>query len=656
MPTVTHRAALSTSLRRLLLIDLAVTIAHAGLWVLLNLVTPTIAVVTSLLRMTAWLAYAHHTIGPVRSWMRRDDPDPDGRRLLAAHAALEGFGRRVGLAHLLCWVIGDALWLLLAFVGFPVELPVGRAELLAATMLASSLLLAPLLIEPVIDHSLSALHIEIRGAMVEQRQRSDVAAPTITQVMTRLVIATFLATLVGLSGAGLDLRVDSIRDAAITEQRRLVDVSAIRVDAGLGAPLDGVELVERDALPTQLAAELERRAEPAMIFTHDARRERVFAAAPLADGRWAVSSAQPDEALGESLVLLLGMVVLFGPIFALAAWAYARSIAQPMERFAEAMERFASHGELRALARSVPLRGNEIGRLSVSFNRMLDILEELAQAAETVAEGDLSVELQREGELQDAFRGMLARLNEIVGRMRETSLEVASAAAEIQALTQQQQAAAEQQSSGVRQVSATVVSLADAAQRIASTAQGVLDNAEQTVSTTDAMTEKIAALRGHAASVTALLEIIREIADRSDLLALNGSLEATRAGEAGRGFALVAAEMRRLAERVTQTVADVRAQVTDIEASGTNTVLATEHSRELAQLTAAAAREIWTVTGQQSADTKDAALGVHALAEVVVASTAAVAQTHAAAEGLRVHATELERLLASFRIADSTPV
>jgi methyl-accepting chemotaxis protein len=244
---------------------------------------------------------------------------------------------------------------------------------------------------------------------------------------------------------------------------------------------------------------------------------------------------------------------------------------------------------------------------------------------------------------------MLARLNLIVGRVRETSLEVASAAAEIHALTQQQQAAAQQQASGVQQVNATVVSLAEAASHIATAAQGVLDNAEQTVSTTDAMTEKIAALRGHAATVTALLEVIREIADRSDLLALNGSLEATRAGEAGRGFALVAAEMRRLAERVTQTVADVRAQVTDIEASGTNTVMATEQSRKLAQLTAAAARQIWTVTGQQSEETKQVALGVHELAEVIVASTIAVSQTHAAAEGLRMHAAELERLLATFR-------
>jgi methyl-accepting chemotaxis protein len=82
--------------------------------------------------------------------------------------------------------------------------------------------------------------------------------------------------------------------------------------------------------------------------------------------------------------------------------------------------------------------------------------------------------------------------------------------------------------------------------------------------------------------------------------------------------------------------------------------MATEQSRKLAQQTAEAARQIWTVTGQQSADTKDAALGVREFAEVIAASTTAVAQTHEAAEGLRVHAAELERLLATFRTTDST--
>jgi hypothetical protein len=176
--------AISTSLRRLLLLDVAVTIAHTGLWLLLNLVTPTIAVLANLVRIAAWIAYAQHSIGPVREWIRRDDPDPESRRLLAAHTVLESHARRVAITYLICWAFCDALWLALAYVGVPAELPVGRAELLAATMIASSLLLTPLLIEPVLDHALFSLQGEVRGALVEQRRDVDLAAPTINRVMS----------------------------------------------------------------------------------------------------------------------------------------------------------------------------------------------------------------------------------------------------------------------------------------------------------------------------------------------------------------------------------------------------------------------------------------------------------------------------------------
>jgi methyl-accepting chemotaxis protein len=133
---------------------------------------------------------------------------------------------------------------------------------------------------------------------------------------------------------------------------------------------------------------------------------------------------------------------------------------------------------------------------------------------------------------------------------------------------------------------------------------------------------------------------------------VNASIESSRAGEAGRTFALVAAEMRRLAERVTGTVADVRAQVANVEASSVSTVLATEESRQLAQRTAEAARDISKVTAVQSTDTEQASIGVQSVAAMVVETTFAMTQTRAAAEGLRAHADELERLMGTFEVRE----
>jgi methyl-accepting chemotaxis protein len=202
----------------------------------------------------------------------------------------------------------------------------------------------------------------------------------------------------------------------------------------------------------------------------------------------------------------------------------------------------------------------------------------------------------------------------------------------------------------VEDVGSTVELLANAAEDITRTSTQVLANAEQTLSNTDTTVVRITELNQHVGSITQLLEVIREVADRSDLLALNGSLEATRAGEAGRGFALVASEMRRLAERVAGSVADARERMTSISSVGRNTVIASAQSRELAERTAAAARQISAVTATQHHDTQRVSTSVNDVATSVVASAAATSQTRAAAEGLRLHADELERLTRHFQL------
>src|SRR5205823_4647601 len=85
---------------------------------------------------------------------------------------------------------------------------------------------------------------------------------------------------------------------------------------------------------------------------------------------------------------------------------------------------------------------------------------------------------------------------------------------------------------------------------------------------------------------------------------LNASIEASRAGEAGRSFSIVAAEMRRLAERVTASVQDVKSLVDDIRSYGSATVTATEEGRKLAEGTTDSARQISMVTQQQRTGTE----------------------------------------------------
>ncbi|WP_146155358.1 methyl-accepting chemotaxis protein [Enhygromyxa salina] len=648
---MSRRNVFIPTLARVIALDTVGTAIFVVLWAVTDVVGVGLALGLTAARVGVWIAHLRALLGPVRAWRLAGD-DAGDTQVLEADRALDRLPRLFLPAYLIGWV---AVFGLGALLNGSTE-AIGHAELLASGLSALALvMMTPILLGPLFRVSLLDPRLELGEVLLERgldgsRSPSSVGGSAMARAVT-LVVGTIL----GVGGFGGLARAQALRDAELNEQLRRAELSALRIEAGLGQALDGVALVGPDELPELVRDELEPGNEAAPIFAYDSARRLAVAAAPTGDGRWAVAEARPDEQLDSLLLGLLVLVLAVAPPIAFLGWIHGRSLSGPIERFHGAARRLVEAGELRALGRVVPLHNDELGRFAIVFNRMLDMLEELARTAQAVAEGDLSVELDHPGELHDAFRGMLARLHEMVVRIRETALELASAAAEIHAITQQQEQAAEQQSASVQQVSATVGSLAESAEQITQTASRVLDNAEQTLMTTDAMVAKIGELSGEAASVGDLLEVIREVAKRSDLLALNGSLEATRAGEAGRGFALVAAEMRRLAERVTGTVADVRDRVTDIKASGTSTVMATEDSRKLAQSTAEAARVISTVTQQQSDDTEQVSLSVQELAEMVVAAALATSQTRSAAEGLRAYALELERLTGAFVIRGDLP-
>ncbi|MEW5851017.1 MAG: methyl-accepting chemotaxis protein [Myxococcota bacterium] len=294
--------------------------------------------------------------------------------------------------------------------------------------------------------------------------------------------------------------------------------------------------------------------------------------------------------------------------------------------------------------------GDEAGQLAAAFNRMLHALRQLAAAADRMARGDLSGRLDMEGQVAEAFNRMLDAQRSVVSEISSTSVQLAAAAAQIFAAAQDQEGAATRQSAGVEEVSQTMQSLLQSAAHIAESARGVLQNAERSKETTEATSAKIGELSGHTNRIAELLDVIRDIADRSDLLALNASLEATRAGEAGRAFALVAGEMRRLAERVTATVGDVKSLVSDIRASGAATVMTTEEARKLADSTTESARQITLVTQQQRTGTEQVSHSMREISVLLGQYASGTQQTRSLAEGLKSQAEKLEHVVGKYAL------
>jgi methyl-accepting chemotaxis protein len=227
-----------------------------------------------------------------------------------------------------------------------------------------------------------------------------------------------------------------------------------------------------------------------------------------------------------------------------------------------------------------------------------DLDTALAQASR-IARGDLRGELQGEDDVTRVLRSMLHELRRLVEQVQAGVRILASATTQIAAMSTEHERGAVHQASAVAETRETIESFAESARRIAQSSRGVLENAENTLKNSELAGERITALTSHTRRIDELLEFIKEVANKSELLALNAALEGTKAGEAGRGFSLVAAQMQRLAESTTETVKDVKGLIADISSATNATVLSMEQATKLAADTTRAAREISLITQQQ---------------------------------------------------------
>ena len=284
--------------------------------------------------------------------------------------------------------------------------------------------------------------------------------------------------------------------------------------------------------------------------------------------------------------------------------------------------------------------------------RLADLVEHAGRvAAGDLSAGDLVLESGDEVDgLGLAFNQMRSTLRTVMASLQETAVKIDASSTQVLAAASHQEASASQQAAAIEETRRTMESLLKASQRIASATEVVLENAERTQENNARIAAKNEELAAHIQRITEILEGIKDIANKSDLLALNAALEGTKAGEAGKGFSLVANQMQRLAESVMSNVTDIKALVADVREAGNSAVIASEEGARLASQTTESSRQIRMIAQQQETGTEQVSQSMEEASKSVSEVLSGVREYSDSMRELSLLAAELRSTAEKFQL------
>ncbi|KUF31175.1 MULTISPECIES: methyl-accepting chemotaxis protein [unclassified Lysinibacillus] len=268
---------------------------------------------------------------------------------------------------------------------------------------------------------------------------------------------------------------------------------------------------------------------------------------------------KPAESILKLTIIVIAIAVIVG-IFVI--WQYASSMAKPINRVAQAMEQFAQ-GDLSQDSISIRSK-DEIGKLANAMNQMQQKLKgmihniaqasdlintsskELTQSANEVNMGAEQVAITMH-ELASGAEGQAHHSNELTSLMERFTADLQET---------------NQHGAHIHQSSVEVLALTNEGSQLMTSSNSQMVKIDSIVQNA---VEKVKNLDAQAQEISKLVVVIKDIADQTNLLALNAAIEAARAGEQGKGFAVVADEVRKLAEQVAFSVNDITSIVTNIQ-------------------------------------------------------------------------------------------
>ena len=336
--------------------------------------------------------------------------------------------------------------------------------------------------------------------------------------------------------------------------------------------------------------------------------------------------------------------------------------------------------------------------IAVLYTRSITApLKQVLHVNQRIAEGDLRVEITPSGrdevtDLMAATAQMQSTLRDTIRHIGDASTQLASAATQMNAVTEEASQSLQQQNGEVEQAATAVNEMTAAVEEVARNAAAASTAAQQSeqstgvgaarvtqtvgaiqslTATVSRTSDQVEGLAAQAQGIAKVVDVIRAIAEQTNLLALNAAIEAARAGEQGRGFAVVADEGRALAHRTQESTREIEQMIGGIQSGSEGAVEAMQRSRNEANSTLQIANEagdalteiaraiteinernfmIATASEEQAQVARAVDQNLVSIRDLSTQTSAGANQTAVAAEEVSRLAVEMNRLVQRFQV------